>query len=164
MVTEQALLRWADPRLHWDRSAVAERAAVGAWNAPMVTMGYRYDSSAIIDPLLTVPSTEDVAASLDGAPGSHLWHQWIGGLSTLDLIGPGFTVLSATAVWDHAASGLDLPVRRLDRAWAESVGIGEACALLVRPDGFIAWRSVGAATERLGDVLRTITSHKPRRA
>jgi putative polyketide hydroxylase len=157
MVTAQAMLRWADPRLHWDPSAVAERAAAGAWNAPMVTMGYRYDSSAIVGPVPPPPSTEDVASSLDGAPGSHLRHRWIDGVSTVDMIGPGFTLLADSGEWDDAARPLDLPVVRIGGDWPESVGIDGTGALLVRPDGFIAWRSVKADADALPAVLAAVT-------
>jgi putative polyketide hydroxylase len=160
MVTEQSLLRWANPRLHWDRTAVAERAAAGAWNASVVTMAYRYDSSAIIGPVPPLPSTEDVAASLDGAPGSRLRHRWIDGVSTLDLIGPGFTLvtgLTGAEEWDEAARALQLPVVHLGGDWPESVGIDHTGALLVRPDGFIAWRSVKADADALPAVLAAVT-------
>jgi len=43
LAVHQATLRLADPRLHWDRSPemAAERARVGALNAPVVHIGYR---------------------------------------------------------------------------------------------------------------------------
>ena len=160
MVTEQAMLRWANPRLHWDPTAVAERAAAGAWNAWMVTMGYRYDSCAVVGPVLPLPSTEDVAASLDGAPGSHLRHRWVDGMSTLDLIGPGFSLLTGSEEWDDAARALDLPVVRIGGDWPESVGIDETGALLVRPDGFIAWRSVKADADSLAGALAAVTGRE----
>lgn len=163
MVTEQAGLRWANPRLHWDPSAVAERAAAGAWYAPMVTMGYRYASSAVVGPVPPLPSTEDVTASLDGAPGSHLRHRWIDGVSTLDLIGPGFTLLTGSEEWDAVALALDLPVVRLGGDWPESVGIDPTGALLVRPDAFIAWRSLKADPDTLPAVFAAVTgrAHSP---
>jgi len=160
MVTEQAMLRWANPRLHWDPSAVTERARAGAWYAPMVTMGYRYGSSAIVGPVLPLPSTEDVATSLDGAPGSRLRHRWVDGVSTLDLIGPGFSLLTGSPDWDDAARALDLPVVRIGGDWPESVGIDDTGALLVRPDGFIAWRSVKADADSLAGVLAAVTGRE----
>ncbi|MCP2164231.1 FAD-dependent monooxygenase [Goodfellowiella coeruleoviolacea] len=201
LVTRQALLRWENPRLHWDPSAVAERAAVGAWNASLVTMGYRYHgSNAVFGPVAPVPSTEDLAASLDGAPGSHLPHRWLrrngpsgadgGDVSTLDLIGSRFTVLAgpAGADWCAAAGkvgadlGLDLRAVRITGPangtsqdgqtsqdgevtdptgqWPASVGIGDSGALLVRPDGFVAWRSTTTPADpaaALGAALTAVT-------
>jgi 2-polyprenyl-6-methoxyphenol hydroxylase-like FAD-dependent oxidoreductase len=168
LVTRQALLRWENPRLHWDPMAVAERAAVGAWNAPMVTMGYRYDSSAVIDAVGQVPSTEDVAASLDGAPGSRVRHRWVDGsnVSTVDLNESRFALLAGPAGdhWCEAARkvavsrGMDLRAVRLSEQWASSVNLHNDGAILVRPDGFIAWRASGIAdAEVLDTVLASIT-------
>ncbi|MER7014350.1 FAD-dependent monooxygenase [Saccharopolyspora sp. NPDC000359] len=166
-VTRQALLRWENPEPHWNPSAVAERAAAGMWGTTMVTMGYRYDSSALIDPVPEVPSTEDVAASLDGAPGSRLPHQWLSpDTSTLDLLESRFAVLTGPDgdPWREAAQrvaasrGLDVRTARLDSDWASSVGLTDGGALLVRPDGFIAWRTNQDADDAVLDkVLATAT-------
>lgn len=162
LVTQQALLRWENPRLHWDPAAVADRAAVGMWNAPVVTMGYRYDSSAVIDPVVRVPSTEDVAENLDGAPGSRIPHRWLAGsdTSTLDLVESSFVVLAGPAGerWCEAAREIGVRAVRLDEEWASSVNVDDDGALLVRPDGFIAWRASGAADPGvLQKVLATVT-------
>lgn len=158
LVTEQTRLRWANPRLHWDRSAAAERSEVGAWRAPLVTMAYRYDSAAVIGPVPGLPSTEDLAACLDGSPGSRLPHRWIGpGVSTLDRVGPGFVLFTAGTDWDAAAAGLALTVVHLDPDWPATVGLASHGALLVRPDGFIAWRSVRPAPAELATVLARVT-------
>ncbi|GAB2720643.1 FAD-dependent monooxygenase [Nocardia thraciensis] len=170
LVTRQALLRWENPRLHWDPTAVTERAAAGAWNAVMVTMGYRYDSAAVIDPVVEVPSTEDLAASLDGAPGSRVPHRWVApGLSTLDLHESHFALLAGPrgGEWHgavekaSAAAGLDLRVALLDEDSAAAVQIGDRGAILVRPDGFIAWRTDDVASpEELRQVVETVTARQ----
>lgn len=169
LVTRQALLRWDNPRLHWDPAAVAERAAVGAWKAPMVTMGYRYDSSAVIDGVAQPPSTEDVMASLDGAPGSRLPHRWLDDastVSTLDLGESRFMVLAGPTGehWCEAARkaaaslGMELRAVRLGREAASSLRLGNDGALLVRPDNFVAWRSSGPGeAAKLEDVLAAVT-------
>ncbi|WAL63741.1 FAD-dependent monooxygenase [Amycolatopsis cynarae] len=172
LVTRQALLRWENPRLHWDPTAVAERAAAGAWHASLVIQGYRYDSSAIAGPVAPLPSTEDLAAVLDGSPGSRLAHRWVEAdgarVSTLDLNASRFAVLAGPdgQDWYDAAGkvsverGLEVRAVRLDAAWAASAGIGTAGAMLVRPDGFVAWRSPGPVADpaaALGGVLATVT-------
>ncbi|GAB3575290.1 FAD-dependent monooxygenase [Amycolatopsis endophytica] len=170
-VTRQAALRWENPRIHWDASAVAERAAVGAWNAPMVTMGYRYDSSAVIGAVVEPPSTEDVVAALDGAPGSRLPHRWVSsGVSTLDLVGSRLTVFSSDSLWAEAAGkagarlGLDVGSAVLpDTGWREAVGLAEGGALLVRPDGFIAWRSTTRTPDPAGMLESVLTRVLSRR-
>ncbi len=168
LVTRQARLRWENPRLHWDPTAVAERRAVGAWNAPLVTMGYRYGSSAVIDPVLDLPSTEDLAASLDGAPGSRIPHGWLDGttVSTVDLNASRFAVLAGPdgAHWCDAARkvgaarGMELRAVRLDEKGAAAARLEDDGVMLLRPDGFIAWRSRRSADATvLDEVLTSVT-------
>ncbi|MQY22063.1 FAD-dependent monooxygenase [Nocardia macrotermitis] len=153
MTLAQAMIRLADPTLHWDANATERRAAAGALHAPVVHLGYRYDSTAVIDPNPDLPSTEDVLADLDGTPGSRLPHHRLpGGASTVDLIGTHCTVLAGTHRWIAAASEaadrlgirVDSHIIPLPRnefhAWASSVGIEPDGALLVRPDHIIAAR------------------------
>ncbi|WP_067893886.1 FAD-dependent monooxygenase [Nocardia vaccinii] len=153
MTLAQAMIRLADPMLHWDPSAADRRAAAGVLHASVVHSGYRYDSAAVIDPRLELPSTEDVVADLDGTPGSRLPHHRLpGGASTLDLIGAHCTVLATNHRWIAAASdAADRLGIRLDahviplphneiREWSDVVGIEPDGALLVRPDQIIAAR------------------------
>ena len=47
----------------------------------------------------------------------------------------------------------------VDGTWAAVTGLGSDAALLVRPDGFVAWRAGApppSAEDRLGEVLRQI--------
>ncbi|AEW98609.1 FAD-dependent monooxygenase [Streptantibioticus cattleyicolor] len=168
LVTRQALLRWHDPRLHWDPAAVAERRAVGAWNASVVVMGHRYASSAVIDPVVRVPSTEDVEACFDAAPGSRVPHRVLGGadVSTVYLPRSRFAVLTGPAGDDWcaaagrtaAALGTEVRAVKLDAPTAASMGLQPDGVLLLRPDAFIAWRSRGPAdTARLTEVLAAVT-------
>lgn len=178
----QAMLRLADHGLHWNADYAEARAAVGALNAPVVHLGYRYDSTAVdgADPAL--PSTEDVRLDLDGTPGSRLPHLpvVVDGVpsSTLDLVGPGFTLLAgpdgerwlAAAEVVAATTGLALHGHRVagqgevidpQGAWCAQVGVEPAGALLIRPDGFVAWRATTLCADPeqiLGDLLRDITS------
>jgi putative polyketide hydroxylase len=163
---EQALLRLRHPELHWDQSLVAERARHGVANAMVVGLGYRYASGAVVGPE-PAPSLEDLERDLDGAPGSRVPHAWLERdgerLSTLDAGGGGFALLAGPAGqrWCDAARqvaarlGVDLLAWRIGHGgdavdpagrWVELAGTGDAGALLVRPDGFVAWRSrTGAA-------------------
>jgi hypothetical protein len=70
------------------------------------------------------------------------------GVSTLDLLGPGFTVLSGDERWRGAATsasgalGIPITMHRVgDDAWAAATGLAPAGALLVRPDDFVGWRA-----------------------
>ncbi|MFK0297013.1 FAD-dependent monooxygenase [Streptomyces sp. NPDC090442] len=171
LVSQQALLRWNNPRLHWDPRAAEERRAIGVWNAPMVIMGYRYNSSAVIDPVVEPPSTEDLAVSLDGAPGSRIAHRWVADetVSTLDLNASRFAVLAGPTGEDWceaartvaASRGMDLRTALLDEQVASSLNLEKDGVLLVRPDGFIAWRTRGTADPAcLERVLAAVTGRQ----
>lgn len=99
---------------------------------------------------------------LDGRPGTrapHVWVEYQGmPISTLDLYGRDFVLLAGPegAKWCEAArvivarSGLNLVAYRvgpdcelvdLESQWLAKANIEAHGALLVRPDGFVAWRS-----------------------
>ncbi|WP_182885406.1 FAD-dependent oxidoreductase [Microbispora sp. H10885] len=160
LTMEQALVRMSDPALHWGHgpAAAEARAAAGALNAPVVHLGQRYVSAAVIDPRPELPSAEDVVACLDGSPGSRMPHAWVSeGVSTLDLVRSRFTVFirrpggdrdeAGGAAWPAEAARLGLNAHAVDLAEIPPGG-----ALLVRPDGYVAWRAEGGP-ERLGGVL-----------
>ncbi|MFC5187288.1 FAD-dependent oxidoreductase [Actinomadura harenae] len=153
LVLEQALLRLADPRLHWGTGpeAAAARAAAGALHAPIVHLGHRYDSSAIIDARTELPSTEDLV--LDGSPGSRVPHLWVAdGVSTLDLVASRFTVFTGSPSWLESAEAAGLPAHRVDADWIPEDGL-----LLVRPDGFVALRTSDPSTD-LDKTMRHLLS------
>jgi 2,4-dichlorophenol 6-monooxygenase len=99
-------------------------------------------------------------------PGAKLPHAWLVGsdgrrVSTLDLVGNGqYSLVTGIAgqAWAGAAKELRLPFLRtvvighpgaLDAycSWHALREIEEAGALLVRPDGVVAWRSHRGATD-----------------
>ena len=148
-------------------------------------MNQRYESSAVIPDIGTGPEKwlrdRDLYNQPTTRPGAKIPHAWLVGpdgvrVSTLDVTGKGlFTVVTglAGAAWKDAVRRLDLPFLRivvigspetqdLYCEWQRIREIEEAGALLVRPDGVVAWRdkdgtpNVGEATERLGAAIRTI--------
>ena len=170
MTVEQATLRLADPRLHWDRSpALAEaRRRSGVLNAPVVAIGYRYASTAIIDPVTDLPSTEDITLDLNGDPGSRVPHRWVTpATSTLDLVAARFTILTDSRgdhQWADATRsvstrlGIDIGHHRV-AGLTDACGVTVGGAVLVRPDGFIAWRrTLDSANPQadLEDALRRV--------
>lgn len=102
--------------------------------------------------------------SLDGRPGSrapHVWAEKDGKeISTLDLVGKEFVLLMGSegkTAWTEALEETKLKFRALDltgycvgsnseivpkrdREWEIAAGISSTGALLIRPDGFVAWR------------------------
>lgn len=113
-----------------------------------------------------------------GRPGSRIPHVWLdhGGaqLSTLDLIGRSFVLLAGADghAWRDAALAaarqLGLPLdahlvgsarlRDLDRSFPTACGISSAGAVLVRPDGVVAWRAFDAAGASTSAMRETLAS------
>lgn len=188
----QVLLRMEHPRLHWDHGAVAERARVGMVHATVMHLGYQYASPAIVDPREQLPSTEDIELDLDGSPGTRVPHVWVERegrrVSTLDLVPSRFALLGgpAAAPWRQAArsaaskAGIELGALLIgpggdaedpEGAWPRAAGIARDGALLVRPDGFVAFRAPGAVPEpervlehALGRILGRSSNAAPARA
>ena len=92
--------------------------------------------------------------------GGRLAHAWLPAasdrVSTLDLIGPGWTLFTGPtrAPWDDAGSRSRVPVtvNALDAVTARSIGVRRDGALLARPDGVpvAVWASSRGAAELLG--------------
>lgn len=136
----------------------------------MSGFGYIYSSRAVVEestwPLGGVSwmawSMPSVCLGLDGRPGSRVPHAWVEKegkrISTLDLVGKGFVVLvgSGGQSWVDAVQranekigGVEVPAFSIGpegdlidakREFEVAAGISSTGALLVRPDGFVAWR------------------------
>jgi putative polyketide hydroxylase len=145
-------------------------------------VGYRYRSAAVIseDSAPADSDTVSLVEELRAQPGTRVPHAWVQRagrrISTLDLVGPGFTLFtgSSGAPWADAADAvstmLNVPisvhrigthgeVRDIEGRWAELTGLAADDALLVRPDDFVAWRTGAlprSPQHRLEHVLRRI--------
>ncbi len=174
------------------RAALAEALTLKntEFNAQGVELNQRYVSAAVLpdadaadeiwkrDPQLYVQATT--------RPGAKLPHAWLVGadgrrVSTLDVVGKGqFSLVTGIAgtAWVEAAKSLNLPFLRtvvigLTGAhdaycnWHALREIDEAGALLVRPDGVVAWRhhrgvaSVAQAQKLIDKALASILDLKP---
>jgi 2-polyprenyl-6-methoxyphenol hydroxylase-like FAD-dependent oxidoreductase len=139
--------------------------------------GYRYCSRAIL-PEDAEAGLLDKPEALTGQPGTRVPHMWVerGGqrISTLDLLDGGFVLLAGPgdASWQSAASaavaalGVALSVYRvgaegdlidLEHAWQTKMGVTEEGAVLVRPDGFVAWRSRAGTAEPSSRLIRVLS-------
>jgi len=111
---------------------------------PPIELGHRYHSSAVIAESDDDGSIHENPGEPSGRPGTRAPHVALDGGSTLDLFGRGFVVLSPSDVWCRAAEAASLAAHRIEApAFAEAYGTGAEGAVLVRPDGFIAWRARG---------------------
>ncbi|QZA09360.1 FAD-dependent monooxygenase [Mycolicibacter heraklionensis] len=143
--------------------------------APMFALliGYRYRSAAVLsdDPAPSDPSAVSLVSDLCGQPGTRVPHVWLthGGqrLSTLDLLGPGFTVLTGSdgGRWRAAAAqtsevlGIPLVAHRIaDEGWARTTGLAPDGALLIRPDDFVGWRADGLPANPDSELQRALST------
>ena len=168
-----------------DRVYRALRLKNYEFNAHGVEHNQRYVSSATLadaeDGEEQWPRDRELFAQSSTRPGAKLPHAWLVGLdgrrvSTLDVVGRGmFSVVTGLAgqAWASAAASLRAPWLRVVvigapgaedpyGEWWATREIEEAGVLLVRPDGYIAWRQiesgwdVGVATAMLGSALERV--------
>jgi hypothetical protein len=116
------------------------------------------------------PVTEYVPSARPGSRAPHVWlRRGSGQISTIDLFGPRFVVLAGRRgdAWRRAAQDINMSWPPLvaytvgeggdlidpDGNWHEAYGVDADGAVLVRPDGHVAWRSRSAASDPV-DVLR----------
>ncbi|MFF8232842.1 FAD-dependent oxidoreductase [Streptomyces caelestis] len=147
-----------------------------------VALCYRYASNAVVGGSPQLPVVPE-AFRLGGEPGTRAPHMWVrrdgARISTLDLYERSFVLLAGPAgqEWRRAAEqasrNLGVPVEAYlvgdgpdhdlapepDADWAALHGTAEDGAVLVRPDGFVAWRAhtgMPSADGALTNVLRTV--------
>jgi hypothetical protein len=99
--------------------------------------------------VVTEPGDDGVVhlhpAEAKGRPGTRAPHVELeDGSSTLDLFGRGWTAL--TGPEGGRADGLQTTIVRAE-GFPEAYGISPSGVSLVRPDGFVAWRSVEAPAD-----------------
>ncbi|MBW0017949.1 MAG: FAD-dependent monooxygenase [Mycobacterium sp.] len=128
-----------------------------------IEFGTVYRSAAVIDDGTNPPDVDDDYCDYapSATPGCRAPHVWLGNerepVSTLDLFGAGFTVLAGPdgGIWRKAAAGaarqLGVPIASYvvgDPGLADHTNtffghyeINHDGAVLVRPDGYVAWRN-----------------------
>jgi hypothetical protein len=161
-----------------ERQAGAKLARPQFLNEQGLIFGASYEGSAAVVPDGTppVPVADPVTEYVPSArPGGRAPHAWLmrgdERISTIDLFGPRFVLLAGPrgAAWRDAARHLAddsrPPIQAWaigaggdlgdpDGAWRETYGVEEDGAVLVRPDGYVAWRSRAGAADTLGTLRR----------
>ncbi|MFJ3104720.1 FAD-dependent oxidoreductase [Streptomyces sp. NPDC086835] len=148
-----------------------------------VVLGYRYPRGAVLGTDPELPPVPD-RIDFSGAPGTRAPHMWLhrpgaeGRLSTLDLYERSFVLLTGDGGKDWCAAaervagrlsvGLDAyrigdgpeadlaPEAGAD--WAAVHGTAPEGAVLVRPDGFVAWRTAGPVPDAEAALYTALTS------
>jgi 2-polyprenyl-6-methoxyphenol hydroxylase-like FAD-dependent oxidoreductase len=170
----QATLRMAarpDVKFEFDRTlpTIAETT---------IAMGYRYRSTTIVgagqsDEMVIAPQL------LRAQPGTRAPHVWLlqgeQRISSLDLFGERMVLIAGPAgsdwisaldvlgePWPDRVTGylLGTDIRDAEDSFVRAYDLQDNGAVLVRPDGFVAWRSPGPAADSvcaLADALTQIT-------
>ncbi|WHZ25809.1 MAG: Polyketide hydroxylase WhiE VIII [Nitrospira sp.] len=147
-----------------------------------VVFGQRYDGGALIAEHGARERAFENARGLSARPGTRAPHLWVERdgrrISILDLFGKKLVLLTGTrgSSWCEAAQriagsirfhldccrvGGEGDVTDVEHRWPGAYDIDEDGAVLVRPDGFVAWRSRNGPAEPervLNDVLARIAS------
>jgi len=149
-----------------------------------VDLGFTYESTAVVADGTVKSHCAGGGYEPTARPGSRAPHHWLGEgqsrVSVLDLFGPDWTLLSGQRgdTWREAADVVAkkkaLPLRQHmvgcsgetadgGAAWRALYGIGETGAVLVRPDGHVAWRHFEAGRSQacaLADAFDAVLAHK----
>jgi putative polyketide hydroxylase len=144
-------------------------------NEQGLIFGACYQSMAVVPDgtppaALDDPVTDYVPSARPGCRAPHVGlRRGNKEISTIDLFGPHFVLLSGQdgEAWREAVQaiasspplsvftvGADGDLEDPDGKWHEAYGVNTDGAVLVRPDGHVAWRSRSAASNPL-EVLRT---------
>jgi 2,4-dichlorophenol 6-monooxygenase len=148
------------------------------FNCHGVEMNQRYRSQAVVTDGTPEPAYSrdpEIYYHATTYPGAHLPHIWLRTdehgdqiVSTLDIVGKGrFTILTGIGgeSWVEAAaviaraSGVEIAAyvigpgrdyQDIYGEWPDIREVGEAGCLLVRPDGFVAWRQTDVSSDAVG--------------
>jgi 2-polyprenyl-6-methoxyphenol hydroxylase-like FAD-dependent oxidoreductase len=138
-------------------------------NEQGLIFGASYESAAIVPDGSPPPDVGNRITDYvpNGRPGGRAPHAWLtrGGrrMSTIDLVGQRFTLLASGGQWRRVATTTRVPVDVItigadgefadpDGEWPKLYGVGPGGAVLVRPDGYIAWRTPRAMSDPVAAV------------
>jgi hypothetical protein len=143
--------------------------------------GAIYESKAIVPdgsprPAVANPVTDYLPS---GRPGGRAPHAWLGKsdgerISTIDLVGNDFVLFAGSKgeAWLAAAAKLGLALKTVpvgpdgladvEGHWHKLYGVEPTGAVLVRPDGYVGWRSASLSTDpatALAGAFHSILGH-----
>jgi putative polyketide hydroxylase len=154
------------------------------WNKPQLglSLGVQYEAGSFASdeppPARTYPYHDYAPSGRPGGRALHLWLDEAAGRSILDLFGRDFVLLveresdpaglsaarlkAAGAPVAVAPLAQQMTAERLAR-WRELYGVGEGGAVLVRPDGIVAWRTRDPEASGLEEAFWRIVRNPGRR-
>ena len=138
-----------------------------------VELGYSYQSEGVISDVGAPSISHENPRDSKGRPGTRAPHYWLHQdghpISTLDLYGHHFVLQAGSEgiVWYESAREISIEMdvhidiyeigmdglKDPEGGFSEAYGITPGGALLIRPDGFVGWRS-GPNEEASPDTLR----------
>jgi putative polyketide hydroxylase len=145
-----------------------------------IVFGVSYSSAAIVPdgsspPIVKNPVTDYVPNARPGARAPHVWLDADGErLSILDLFGEQWVLLAGETGedWREAVDrvnellGLPIGYRRIGatgelqdpkQAWGTSYGVSDGGAVLIRPDGHVAWRAPAGVRDPVAELTDVLT-------
>jgi 2-polyprenyl-6-methoxyphenol hydroxylase-like FAD-dependent oxidoreductase len=141
-----------------------------------LVLGHTFQSAAVIDDGTQEPTPRDLVGEYipTAKPGHRAPHLWLDPTtSTLDVFGRGFVALTDPAGkpgLDYAAdlagtAAIPLSTHAVQAAgWHDLYEVGPGGVVLVRPDGYVAWRasSPPQTPQIFAAALRTAAGHAAR--
>ncbi|WP_232794135.1 MULTISPECIES: FAD-dependent monooxygenase [Pseudofrankia] len=149
----------------WARVFAGSGAPFSGRGLAQIDMGYQYTSPVVADD--GSPDADPPGADYQptAAPGCRAPHLWLAdGTSTIDLFDQRFVLLTAEPghVWRDAAArtaGAFVDSRVVaEPTWPGLYGVAPDGAVLVRPDGHVAWRSRAASTDPSADIQTALAT------
>ncbi len=161
-----------------DRIAAAVPGQIDHFSFDGLSFGYVYESAAIV-PDGTPATPSDVGTYVPSArPGSRAPHKWLTRgnkqVSTIDLSDGRMVLLTADRDWIDAAhqvahrrgvpldaflvGGKDADLEDVSGTWATAYGVGPNGAVLIRPDGHVAWRHGHPSDTRSDHIERALAA------
>jgi putative polyketide hydroxylase len=175
-ITEQSLKNSQSMGRLGGRSSGTAIARPEYLNEQGLIFGAAYTSSAVMPdgtptPLLANSVTDYVPSARPGARAPHVWLERNGvRISSIDLV--GFVILAGRrgTAWVRAARQLasdmqltlaahsigDGEIENANGQWHAAYGVDEDGAVLVRPDGYVAWRSPAMTREPTATLRATL--------
>lgn len=162
-----------------DALEAAMRTLDEEFHAHGAELGVRYGAGAFVPESAATAGLGGLVHAPSTEPGCHLPHAWVEGpngrVSTVTLQEPGRWLLvvdDEAAAWHAALAAADATVADavdvievgvgrahddLDGTWISTRGVTASGAVLVRPDGVVAWRAADATGRKeLATALRAI--------